>query len=1536
MAKMEVAEALEAPKEASEELRLGAKPTVVAVGSSAGGLEALRSMLHRLPRSREFSYVIAQHLSPTHMSMLTTLLARETSLPVYQVEDGMAIEAGAIYVTPPNADVLYQKDGFHLQAPSERGPKPSIDTLLFSLAKHIAERTIAVILSGSGSDGSIGARQLKSAGGYLIVQEPKSAKYPSMPQAALATGMADAVLIPEDIGPHLERLRAATPAAKPVRISRRQSEVDQVLERINVRAAIDFRGYKTNTIYRRIQQRMVATRAASMADYLELLDENHEEIQTLAQNCLISVTSFFRDKSAFEELARVLSKRISANSTEPVRAWAAGCATGEEAYTLSMMLASLFPTRRIQIFATDLDESAIAFARKATYAAGSVKDMPAAILSRHFNESALGYTVERGTRERVVFARHDIVRDPLFLNLDLVVCRNVLIYFKPGLQEEIFLKFHHALKPGGVLFLGRSENAVGEYFDLEDRKNRIFVNRPLQVNERHLPVVREWQSPERGGEPIPMSVGAPASQLRNTLLDHFAPRAVLVDESFRILETHGDLNGLLSIPEGRANFSLVNLLPKPLAVVTRALLQRAMSGDAKAAPVQRTYSIGRKRARIEVSVAPVEGGGRARLLMVAFRELPGRASAAEQTGESPSESAAQIEDLERELQSTRECLQATVEELETSNEELQALNEEMQSSNEELQASNEELHASNEELQSTNEELLTVNEEIEHKSIELAFLIEDLENIQNSLDGPLLVADARGYLRHVNEEARRLFGLSGDHLGGPVILPNDPGLAMQLASRLHKVIETGESLEFKSVSQTRHFRILVRPYIGRHKANRGAVVVLHDVTQIVAVNERLRRTEQKARQTGARHEATLNSLPANIAVLDSRGTIVAVNSAWKRFAVENGLMDKRHGIGKNYLEISEKAQDTHARSISEGLRRVLAGDISEHQHEYPCHAPNERRWFRCLIAPIPEHGAVVMHFNITEQKAREERDAFRTGALEAAPYPTFSADGQGVIDWGNEKFHAILGLDSGQIGGQHASLLELPGNAHGFNRLFQEARSSGGSATAEIRLRGKDGRSRILHFNVMAMRAPGSGDFRFVAVGEDLTEQRQSEERMRYSVEHDELTGLMNRKSVIARLEQAIERQREAGGQVALLFLDLDRFKDTNDTLGHMVGDQILVESANRLRANVPSSSKLARFGGDEFVVFVENPASTEELEFLVERLLLAFSKPVLIEGRHLQATASIGYACFPEDGATAEELMSRADLAMYRAKADGRRACRRYDQQIQREIHERVRIERELSRAISLKDLWVAFQPQINLSNGRVVGAEALLRWNHPEAQEIPISKVISIAEESGLILPIGQWVIREAVQQLARWRAIDPELRLSVNLSAVQFNQQDVFAEIMEQLQSFSIPPHQLKVEITESVLLNRSNRVKETLHALHGAGIGLHLDDFGTGYSSLSYLQQFPIEAVKIDSSFLLGVGRDRQDEAIVDAIVKLARSLHIDAVAEGVENETQLNFLEQSGCQIAQGYHWAKPLGSEEFAEYLLLRQEASQVSYVARA
>ncbi|GAB4368127.1 MAG: hypothetical protein OHK0021_11420 [Bryobacter sp.] len=1514
-------------------------PLLVAVGSSAGGLEALRSLLHRLPVHCGYSYVIAQHLSPTHLSMLTALLSRETTLPVVQIEDDTDVSPSTIYVTPPNADVVFEQGSFRLQAPQERGPKPSVDTLLLSIARNLPERSVAVILSGSGSDGALGARQLKNSGGYLIVQQPSTAKYPPMPQSAIATGLADAVLPPEQIGPYLETLKEQFAAMPYRRVVRRPSDIDKVLECLLRQTGIDFGGYKPNTIYRRIQQRISATRSANMTEYLNHLQENPEEIRNLTQHCLISVTEFFRDPEAWGELEKHLRERIDPAAPEPIRAWVAGCATGEEAYTLAILLSRHAPMRRIQIFATDLDDHAIHFARRAIYPAAAVKTLDSGIRDRHFVESVQGYGLAKGVRDRVVFARHDLANDPLFLNLDLITCRNLLIYFKAPLQEDIFLKFHHALKPGGLLFLGRSENILGDGFDTVSRKHRVFANRPLGENERQLPLPREWQAIDRVGDysspppPVP-----PEVSLDSTLLQFFNPRALLVDASFKILEMRGNLNNLLTLPTGRANFSLLNLLPKPVAAYLRAQAQRQSQDPVPKALPPRVYKINGQSYAISLIV--LSGSQQHPHFAVVFEDhKPEHGGAWSENGPGgPTQGP--YEDLERELQATRECLEATVEELETSNEELQALNEEMQASNEELQASNEELHSSNEELQSTNEELLTVNEEIEHKSLELALLIEDLETIQNSLDGPLLVADARGYLRHVNEEARRLFGLTANHLSGPFVLPNDPPLATNLASKILKVIETGEAVEHRAKSHNRTFRISLRPYVARQKGNRGAVAVFQDISQLQAVNESLRRSEQRLRLSSARYKSTIDALPANIAVLNDKGIIQSVNSGWRKFAQDNGARMSRFGVGANYLRICQDTDDVHAQAIAAGLEGVLKGELPQFGHEYPCHSPSQRRWFRCLVTPYwqnsshgaASHGVVVMHFETSEQRLREERDQHRLLALDVSPYPCFTADPNGLLDWANPAFCELFEMDRDELRGQHPASLEIPGNQFGFQEMFAQVRASGESVQGEVRLQSKAGLQLFAAVRVYAAPGDEAGLCRYVVCCEDITNQKLAEARTLHTLEHDELTGLLNRKSTIQRLGRAIERQRAANGKIVLFFLDLDRFKDTNDTLGHFTGDQILIEAANRLRATAPSYATLGRFGGDEFVVFLENPGAEDDITELAQSFLVAFSRPLLHEGRPLQISASIGVAQYPQDAEGAEDLLRRADLAMYRAKAEGRRGFRRFDQQIQKDIEDRIWIERDLTRSLSTQDFWVAYQPQIDLATRRVVGVEALLRWNHPEANSVPISRVIHIAEESGLILPIGQWVVREAIRDLARWLALDPQLCLSVNLSAVQFNQQDIFGQIMEHLHFFKLPSERLKVEITESVLLHRSSRVREALHALHGAGVGLHLDDFGTGYSSLAYLQQFPIEAVKIDASFLRGVGRERQDEAIVDAIVKLARSLGIGAVAEGVENQQQVDFLQRSGCPTGQGFHWAKPLNASDFTNYLIQQNGAAPLSF----
>lgn len=646
--------------------------------------------------------------------------------------------------------------------------------------------------------------------------------------------------------------------------------------------------------------------------------------------------------------------------------------------------------------------------------------------------------------------------------------------------------------------------------------------------------------------------------------------------------------------------------------------------------------------------------------------------------------------------------------------------------------------------------------------------------------------------------------------------------------------------------------------------------------------------------------AAFYALPMAVAIVDGKGRVVTATPEWRR------------------VNLAADAE------MEQGLRRVLAGETSLFERRVTVGAGAEKCCYRSVIAPAAggrKQGAVILHLDITEEARRTEGMRLQAAALQSAGSAIFITDQDGRIEWVNSEFERLTGYAPGEVLAKTPEAIQLFRTDADFETILNWTRENGRRWTGETTGRSKDGRTFTLQQTVSPVISQCVEASHFVVSHQDVSRHKQAQDRMLYMAEHDELTGLWNRKTFCDRVAETIEQRRRHGGKMAVLFLDLDRFKDTNDTLGHLVGDQMLLEIGRRLKESLREQDVLARFGGDEFVTLVDDVAGREAAAEVVERILRGFERPIELGGRLLFVTASIGVTIFPEDGESAEELLRNSDLAMYRAKAEGRGAYCFYDRKLESEINQRVSIERELNRAVGTGDLWVVFQPQWNLKTGELSGAECLLRWEGAARHGISMGRVVSIAEECGMILPIGRWVIKEAVEHLARWRPMAPALRLSVNLSAVQFHHQDVFGIISEALEAGCLPPSSLKAEITESVLLQRSARVKETLEALHQAGIGLILDDFGTGYSSLTYLQQFPIETVKIDASFLQGIGRQKNDEAIVTGIIRMAHSLGQTVVAEGVETREQLEFLKNCGCDCAQGYLYSHPLSAEEFERFL---------------
>ncbi|MFN7920011.1 MAG: EAL domain-containing protein [Bryobacteraceae bacterium] len=1501
-------------------------PRVVAIGSSAGGLEALKAVVGHLPSPAPFAYILAQHLSPHHTSMLRVLLARDSALPVSEAADGVAIAAGNIYVTPPNSNVLVTDGHIVLRTASEQGSKPSVDLLFQSLARECGPSAIAVILSGSGTDGSRGVRAVKSAGGHVIVQTPPSAKFTGMPQAAVDSGCADVILQPEEIGPHLARLASTEPEHSPV-----PSPEESVNQRVFAETGIDLAAYKPKTVRRRLRQRMSITGAGTIAEYAALLEQKPEEIGRLARTCLVSVTSFFRDSEAFSRLGEILVQSSPPGFRLPVlRVWVPGCSGGQEAFSLAILLDTVLPERKVQVFATEPSDEDIAKARRALFSAEEVASVPPDLLEKYFRPSASGYQVDKRIRDRVVFAKHNLLRDPIFLNLDLISCRNLLIYFKPEVQQDALRKFHMALRKGGVLFLGKSEHANLQGFEAADRSNRIYVNMEPTEGERRNALVRGWMPPEPPARTE--TPKAEISALGQTLLDHCTPAAVLVDANLRVIETSGDVSRYLTLKPGRADLSLPAMAPKEIASGLRAQIFRCQRLGVPTRGIERAVSGPNGPFSLRTEVIPAAGRTPAgEAFVVTFQEPPAAAARRKPSAQADDHTVA---DLERQLSTAHESLHSMVEQLETANEELQTLNQELQSANEEMQASNEELQASNEEIQSTNEELVTVNDELESKSSELVRLLEDFQEIQDSIDSPILVLDGDGNIRYLNREATARLGITPAMIGARLTIPSQPRLTSSLKARVARVRDGSPSDMLTGIGD-RRYHIRLRPQRGQKSTGPyGQVIHFQDVTELHRMVGRNRRAETRLRELVSSHKAVFDSIPAHVAVLDARGVIVAVNQAWIRFGAAEGLPGAESCVGLDYLRVCDAATGPDAQGAHEvaaGIRAVLAGATDLFTHDYPCHAPNERRWFQCQVAQYTHagvRGAVVTHINVTpEMKLREEL-ARQAAALHSSVNAILILDTQGRIDWANESLARMSGFEIPDLIGKTPDVLEASASSGSLQRMTEACRKDGRAQDGEARMRSKGGEEYTVRQSATPILDAAGKISHIVVVQEDITQHKRTQQQMVYLAEHDDLTGLKNRKSFLECLHEAIGRHARTGGRMAVLFLDLDRFKDTNDTLGHMIGDRILVEIAARLRSCLRESDTLARFGGDEFVVLVEQLAEKERVMLVVERILNSFNRPLEIEGRTIFLTSSVGVTVFPDDGATAEILLRNADMAMYRAKAEGRRGYRLYDQKLESEISQRFNIERELNRALGTSDIWLAYQPQIDLRSGAVIGAECLFRWNGCAAHDIAVGRVISIAEESGAILPIGQWVLREAIQQLRRWQDKGISLRMSVNLSAVQFHQQDVFGIVTDCLGTHGLPPKALKAEITESALLHRSVRVREMLHALHGAGIGLILDDFGTGYSSLSYLQSFPIEAVKIDSSFLSGVGRNKNDEAIVRGIIQMAHSLGQSVIAEGVETEEQLDFLRQCQCDYAQGFLLARPLPPAEFEAFLGERAQAA--------
>ena len=835
----------------------GPADPVVGIGASAGGLAALKRVLGGIEPGSGAAYLVVQHLDPTHDSLMAPLLARATALSVVEAEHGARLAPDTVYTAPPGKFLRIAEGTLRLETPQQdRFQRTPIDHLFRQIGDLYGPRGVGVVLSGTGSDGTQGVRDVKAAGGVALAQEPQDAEFDGMPRAAIGTGLVDVVATADDLPRRLQaivaRARSLDPDHAPDYAARDGRTFREVLDLIAEAAGYNFGDYKPGTLNRRIHRRMGLTRVESLAAYRDLVQGDARERAVLVKDLLIGVTRFFRDEEAWEAFARQAIdpaiERLGDGDT--LRAWAAGCATGEEAYTLAIVIHERIERagKRVtpQIFATDLDPAAIRVARAGRYPTSSVADLSPARIERWFSPEDDMVRIVPRLRERLIFAAQNAISDPPFSRLDAITCRNLLIYLDTEAQKRLIDTFHFALREGGFLFLGLSESAerAPSLFETVDQRRRIYRRMdgatPRVPEARRARTPGDRQRPERDGRE---TAAAGGQAVVRAMLRRFAPPAVLVDESFEVQSFHGDLGEVLSFQSGEMTGSLLALVPEAWKTRLSTALQTARrSGETAECRVRTGDDPPR---HLSILVEPVEAGRRQSFLVYFRHDAPAAVAADLSHEPEDADVARLLEEYRSEIDSLRAELQGTLERSETSHEELQAANEEVMSANEELQSSNEELETSREELQSLNEELTTINAELEEKVNELEATNDDLANLISSTDIATIFLDTQLRIRRYSARAHDLVNIRESDLGRPfadlTLKVDDPDV-LDEARRVLDRLETAEAdVEDGRVAYQRR----IVPYRTRHDRIQGVVLTYADVTRLRASSRML---EKQARR----------------------------------------------------------------------------------------------------------------------------------------------------------------------------------------------------------------------------------------------------------------------------------------------------------------------------------------------------------------------------------------------------------------------------------------------------------------------------------------------------------------------------------------------------------------------------------------------------------------------------------------------------------------------------------------------------------------
>ncbi|HEY5943889.1 MAG TPA: chemotaxis protein CheB [Kofleriaceae bacterium] len=946
---------------------------VVGIGASAGGLEALRQLVARIPVDTGLAVVVLQHLPPSQTGQLATLLAKSTALPVIDAESGRRIESNTILIVPPHTCAVMYRGALVLRkAKPGKRPYLPIDQLFTSLAGVLDERAVGIVLSGTAHDGTEGLRAIQAAGGLTFAQDPATAQFDDMPRSAIAAGVAEVVLGPPEIGEELGVIAKLAP--RPVASTKASSPgLDRILDQLREASGIDFTSYKRSTIERRLARRLAKLHLDSLDDYSAYLTEHANEARQVYEDLLIHVTEFFRDREVLDKLVAHLTTDIIRDrpADEPIRVWVPGCSTGEEVYSLAILLLERLGDRRIQLFGSDLSERAIESARIGRYPATIAKQVGATRLERFFNREDGGYRINKDVRERCVFVRHDLVTDPPFSKLDLVSCRNVLIYLGPPLQKRVIPIFHYALKQPGYLLLGRAEAITGfeSLFSTLDAEARIYCRKPAARTTLTFPIAGQLgRQPWRRPTDLLRSTIDVQRDVDHVLLARYAPACVLVDENLDVVQFRGRTGAFLEAPPGQPQQNLLRMARDGLAGELPLALQRAQRTDS---PVRRENVIvrdGNHDRPIHLEVVPVRGTADGkRHFLVVFEEAATKPEPSRRKGKGKARrEPGELVRLRQELAATKEYLHSVVTQHLATSEDLGITNEELQSANEELQSSNEELQTAKEELVSTNEELETVNEELQHGNKLLREANDDLVNVLASVEIGIIIVDTERRVRRFTPKARSVMQLIPGDLGRPIDDLKPRLVVPDLDTTIASVIQTLEVHE----SEVTHpdgtwYRLQIRPYRTADGKTSGAVIAFVDITAL-----------RIAREYPA---AIVETVPTPLVVIDDRLCVRSANAAFH--ALFPAAEDV---VGCRLLDIGKwRSASLHARLI-ELITNAAGFDDFEIEHE----DKGGERVLRLGARPLPssEGGPLflVAIADITELRrvervralAQRERDSF--------------------------------------------------------------------------------------------------------------------------------------------------------------------------------------------------------------------------------------------------------------------------------------------------------------------------------------------------------------------------------------------------------------------------------------------------------------------------------------------------------------------------------------------------------------------------------